>query len=185
MRPNNDALMRIYVDAYCPCHQDGAAPPGRPDDVLIPHHPAYPTMERPMTESAHEHTDNARRRRTVIAGALASIAAAATVAVPARASTGQDAGLLAACARFDRLAHRRRLVDDLVVECTDDEVSELLDQYHTTVNTVARMPARTPQGIAAKAMVLALFVCEDDPSDPVVIRLARATVADVRRGAAA
>ncbi len=114
---------------------------------------------RPNTTPA----DNTRR--SLLAGAAATLAAAPFAAHAAQLRTvgalardaGPDAGLLAACAAFMATdAEVQAWNRDERPEYADDAVSgRLMDRWHELAWQIEGIPARTAAGISAKARVAA------------------------------
>ena len=96
------------------------------------------------------------RRHDVLAWSLLSDMAEARPLVPVAAAPNPDAELLAVCAEFDALEHRRNAAfdDD---NLTDEAHDALREEQAPLVDQMCALQAVTPEGMRARARSLVLY----------------------------
>jgi hypothetical protein len=134
---------------------------------------------------------NSVSRRDAAAGGIAMLVLAAAAAGQAKAEE-LDGELLALCREFADVSGETNRISDALADMLSREREahplrvrelELSDRFCELRELIADMPARTPEGIRAKArVILAEFVGEDewekypgqyDPSGSLALSLAR------------
>ncbi len=91
-----------------------------------------------------------RRGFVAAAAAICVLPAAAAIATPSKAADN-DTELLAACRSFSRLYGEIQRIDADRDDTPESECNGIVDAWWNGLNAIIDMPARTPEGIQAKA----------------------------------
>jgi len=89
--------------------------------------------------------------RRLLLGTTAGLAAVGSLATKAAAAERPDAELLAACRSFNRLYGEIQRIDADGNDTPESECNGIVDAWWNGLNAIIDMPARTPEGIQAKA----------------------------------